>query len=77
MNTRRTFLAGCIALLLGSAQAAEIGFEETFALADERAEALKQLIPGTEPYYYYHCLHYQHTGNREEFSRPAIRKANI
>ena len=37
--------------------AAEIGYIEDFALAKDRAEALKQLIPGTEDYYYYHCLH--------------------
>ena len=42
--------------------AGEIGFDEKFALGDDRAAALKQLIPGTAEYYYYHCLHYQHTG---------------
>ena len=39
----------------------EIGFIEKFALADDRGEALKQLIPGTEDYYYFHALHYQNT----------------
>jgi hypothetical protein len=39
----------------------DIGFVETFALAPDRAKTLEQLIPGTEEYYYYHCLHYQHT----------------
>lgn len=39
----------------------EIGFVETFALADDRAQVLKELIPGTEDYYYYHALHYQNT----------------
>ena len=42
--------------------AGEIGFDERFALADDRAEALKELIPGTRDYYYYHSLHYQHLG---------------
>jgi hypothetical protein len=42
-------------------QAAEIGYIEDFALAKDRAEALKLLIPGSEEYYYYHCLHYQNT----------------
>lgn len=41
---------------------AEIQFSEQFALAENREEALKQLIPGTEDYYYYHALHYQHLG---------------
>lgn len=44
-----------------TASAQEIGFEETFALSDDRSAALKQLIPGTEAYYYYHCLHFQNT----------------
>jgi hypothetical protein len=46
--------------------AEEIGYVEDFVLARDRAEALKQLIPGTEEYYYYHCLHYQHT---EQFDK--------
>ena len=33
----------------------EIGFIEDFALAADRKEALRQLIPGTEDYYYYHA----------------------
>lgn len=39
-------------------RAGEIGFVEDFALAKDREAALKQLIPGTEDYYYWHCLHY-------------------
>src|SRR3954469_5082525 len=35
---------------------------EAFALADDRSEALKQLIPGTEEYYFYHALDHQHAG---------------
>ena len=38
----------------------EIGFVEQFALADDRAQALEQLIPGTEEHYFYSCLHAQH-----------------
>ena len=38
---------------------------EEFALAEDRDEFLQQLVPGTEDYYYYHCLHYQHTGQLE------------
>ncbi|MFT6577456.1 MAG: hypothetical protein ACJA16_005672, partial [Akkermansiaceae bacterium] len=37
----------------------DVGFIEDFALAENREEALKQLIPGTEDYYYYHALHFQ------------------
>src|SRR4051812_11692347 len=53
--------------LMGSfARAGEIGFLEDFALAKDRNAALKQLIPGTEDYYYYHCLHYLNSGQFEK-----------
>lgn len=39
--------------------AQEIGFLEDFALAKEREKVLKQLVPGTQDYYYFHALHYQ------------------
>src|SRR5438874_2206999 len=46
------------ALLLASAAVAgEVGFVEDFALARDRSAALRQLIPGTEDYYFYHALH--------------------
>src|SRR5207244_1026909 len=50
-----------IAAWASQAPAGDIGFVEDFALAKDRAAALKQLIPGTEDYYFYHCLHYQNT----------------
>ena len=55
-----------LVLLTASARAGEIGYIEDFALADDRNAALKQLIPGTDDYYYYHALHYQ---NNEQFDR--------
>lgn len=48
--------------------AGEIGFIEDFALAKDRSEALKQLIPGTEDFYYYNCIHLQNT---EQFDQVA------
>ncbi|HUG70756.1 MAG TPA: hypothetical protein VMM76_23605, partial [Pirellulaceae bacterium] len=42
-------------------EANEIGYIEDFALAKDRAEALKRLIPGSEEYYYYNSLHLQNT----------------
>ena len=48
------------ALAMPSA-ADEIGFIEDYALAENRAAALEQLIPGTEAYYYFHSLHLQNT----------------
>lgn len=53
-------------LLCPAAMAADVGFWEEFALADNREEALKQLIPGTKDYYYYHCLHYQNEGQYDK-----------
>ncbi len=47
----------------------DIGFIEKFALARDRSEPLKQLIPGTEDYYYYHCLHLQHQGKFAEVEK--------
>ncbi len=44
----------------------EIGYIEDFALAKNREHALKQLIPGTRDYYYYHALHHQ---NLEQFDK--------
>ncbi|MCC6697143.1 MAG: hypothetical protein IT365_16060, partial [Candidatus Hydrogenedentes bacterium] len=48
------------------AGAVDAGFLERFALADDRAEVLKELVPGTEDYYYFHCLHEQHLGQFAE-----------
>ena len=39
--------------------AGEINFIEDFALAPDRTVPLKQLVPGTEDFYYFHCLHAQ------------------
>ncbi len=44
----------------------EIGFVEEFALAKDRAASLRQLIPGTEEYYYYQCLYHQ---NEERYEK--------
>ncbi len=43
--------------------AKEIAYIETFVLAEDRAAALGQLIPGTEDYYYFYCLHHQAAGD--------------
>ena len=65
MRPVRAWLAGVVLAGLGLAliitpdvRGGDIGFVEDFALAKDRTTALKQLIPGTEDYYYYHCLHY-------------------
>ncbi|MGK5094741.1 hypothetical protein WDW89_22370 [Deltaproteobacteria bacterium TL4] len=47
----------------------ELGFLETFSLASNRQAALKQLIPGTEDYYYYHSLHAQNEGQWDHLAQ--------
>ncbi len=48
-------------LTITSVRAEEIDYLEDFSLAPDRTVALEQLVPGTEDYYYYHCLHLQNT----------------
>ncbi len=58
-------------------RAADIGYVEAFALAQDRAAALKQLVPGTEEYYYYHALHALQTEQYEaagELFRPWLNR---
>ncbi|MBI4879216.1 MAG: hypothetical protein HY812_06095 [Planctomycetes bacterium] len=66
-STRRlvhgiVFLAPLACASTAAAQGVPIGFEEEFALSEDRAATLERLIPGTEEYYYYNCLHRQNTG---------------
>src|SRR5215207_3236894 len=68
MNSRTRLPAALLALsfilLPGAIWAeGEIGFEEKFVLAVDREKALGELVPGSEDYYYFHALHYQHTRN--------------
>ncbi len=44
----------------------EIQFVEDYALARNRQEALEKLVPGSEEYFYYHCLYHQQT---EQFAQ--------
>ena len=39
-----------------------VGFLEKFALAEDRQRVLQELIPGSEEYFYFHCLHLQTQG---------------
>jgi hypothetical protein len=64
----KTVTASALAILLASAVfAQEIGYVEQFALSTNRADALKDLVPGTDDFYYYHALHAQNTGQRAVF----------
>jgi hypothetical protein len=55
------------ALMAWSISAQEIGYIETFGLAGDREAALKELVPGTDDYFYYHALQAQNAGQRERF----------
>ncbi|WFB36278.1 hypothetical protein P3T73_00685 [Kiritimatiellota bacterium B12222] len=55
----------CAAL---AADTNDLEFLEAFAWGDRQA-ALKELVPDTEDYYYYHCLDYQLSNNRVAFDK--------
>ena len=72
MKTRTIYLSAALSLgclSFGILEANTIGYVEKFSLAQDRDEALKQLIPGTRDYYYYHALHAQHRGDQQELKR--------
>ncbi|MEM7457266.1 MAG: hypothetical protein AAF456_23185, partial [Planctomycetota bacterium] len=58
-----------LAVTFGVATAAaqqEIGFVEQFALSSDREKELEKLVPGTDDYYYFHCLHFLNTGRFDQ-----------
>ncbi len=55
--------------LLTASLAHEIDFVEAYVLASDREQVLKQLIPGTEDYYFYHCLFHQTQGHYKDVDR--------
>src|SRR5947208_16373130 len=64
-------------LLTPTSRAAAVGYAEDFALAKDRPAALARLIPGTEDYYYYHCLHLLNTGRLDKLdalTRPWVER---
>jgi hypothetical protein len=73
MKLRIAIVALALAAPLTPTHAADISYAETFALASDREKALSQLIPGSEDFYYYHCLHYQNTEQWEKV--PPLLKA--
>ena len=54
------------AIVLSNSCKADDSFLERFALAEDRDAVLKELIPGTQEYYYFHCLHHQ---NLQQYDR--------
>ena len=65
MKTISALWAVCALIVTAAAQ--EIGYLETFSLATNREAALKELVPGTDDYFYYHALQAQNTGARDQF----------
>lgn len=56
---RRLALLGALVMnWMSFGYGGEIEFVEDFVLAKDRAAVLKQLVPGTEDYSYYHALYY-------------------
>ena len=66
---KRLILPALIVALASAVLAQEIDFVERFALASDRAEALRELVPGTDDYYYYHALNAQNEGQKKEFDK--------
>lgn len=65
LQVQRSMIVLVVILLVGEplVQAQqEVGFIERFAVADDRREVLGDLIPGTQDYFYFHCLYYQNEG---------------
>ncbi len=63
----RLTLPGLLATVL-TLTAQETSFLEKFALSADRDAVLKELIPGTDDYYYYHALHLQNQGKKPEMT---------
>lgn len=57
-----TSIVATFALFASPLAAQEIDIQEAFALSKDRAQVLELLVPGTQDYYFYHCLQAQHLG---------------
>jgi len=66
-STSLWLLVCATGLMPARASAQEVGYIETFSLAGDRESALKELVPGTDDYFYYHALQAQNTGQRDRF----------
>ena len=52
--------------LPADSSAQEISFWEEFALSEDRNKTLEKLVPGSEEYYFFHCLHAQNEQKLDE-----------
>ena len=67
MNYHLTIL-GFLAAFTLTLSAQETSFLEKFSLSADRDAVLKELIPGTDDYFYYHALHLQNQGKTAELT---------
>jgi hypothetical protein len=64
---QRMWIVGWLVMWFGTwGVAGEIGFVEDFVLSRDREAALRQLIPGTDDYYYWNCVHLL---NQQQFAQ--------
>ena len=71
------YVMSLVFLLVVPTAAEEIGYLEQFSIGPDREAALAQLVPGTERYFFYHCLHLQNEGDYagvEKLLKPWIEK---
>lgn len=54
-------IGAMISFFAATGWSGEVKYVEDFVLAEDREAALEELIPGTEHYYYWHCLHWLNT----------------
>ena len=68
-NSQRTIgVLAILSAICSNSVGKEIGFIEDFSLASDRSVPLSQLIPGTDDYYYFHCLDAQNNEKFDEVS---------
>ncbi len=72
MNDPRILLLVVLIPLWAHPDAESLEFQEAFAWGD-RTEALSMLVPGTEDFFYYTCLHHELEGEFEAFDREFAR----
>ena len=71
MKSRILFVILAMATVVNpiESKAGEIQFVEDFVLAKDRAKAINQLIPGTDVYYFFQCVHLQNTQRYEDVNK--------
>ena len=66
LTTLLVLLSMSLINLPADSDAQEISFWEEFALSEDRDKTLEKLVPGSEEYYFFHCLHAQNEQKLDE-----------